>query len=108
FHLSTAQEAERVEGELVSVSYFDVLGVKPAQGRLFAPADEESGDANQVAVLSFRLWQRRFAGDAEIIGKTIKLDGHEFTVVGVASEDFDGTKAGAKRDVWAPLLTLRT
>jgi predicted permease len=107
FHLSTEQEAIAVDGELVSDNFFDVLGVKPAQGRLITSADEQGGEASRVAVISYSLWQRRFAGEAGVIGKTIKLDGHDFTVVGVAGEGFDGTKVGAQRDVWAPLLTLR-
>jgi predicted permease len=107
FHLSTGQEAERVDGELVSGNFFDVLGVRPAQGRLIAPSDEQGASASQVAVLSHRLWRRRFAGDASVIGKAIKLDGHDFTVIGVTGEGFDGTKVGAQFDVWAPLLTLR-
>jgi predicted permease len=107
FHLSAGQEAERVEGELVSGNFFDVLGVRPAQGRLITPADEQGSSASQVAVLSHRLWSRRFGGDVSVIGKTVKLDGHDFIVVGVASEEFDGTKVGARNDVWAPLLTPR-
>ncbi|HEU0176222.1 MAG TPA: ABC transporter permease [Blastocatellia bacterium] len=107
FHLSAGQEAEQVEGELVSGNFFDVLGVKPAQGRLITPADEQGGDSSRVAALSYRLWQRRFGGEAGVIGKTIKLDGRDFTVVGVAGKGFDGTKVGAQCDVWAPLLTLR-
>src|SRR5262247_1935950 len=107
FHLSTGQEAERVEGELVSGNFFDVLGVRPSQGRLITPTDEQGADAIQVAVISHRLWRRRFSGEASVIGKTIKLDGHDFTVVGVASEEFEGTKVGARSDVWAPLLTMR-
>jgi predicted permease len=74
---------------------------------LITPADEQGASANQVAVLSHRLWRRRFNEDASVIGKTIKLDGHDFIVVGVAGEGFDGTKVGARYDVWAPLLTLR-
>jgi predicted permease len=105
FHLSTGQEAERVEGEWVSGNFFDTLGVKPALGRLITPADEQ-GDS-QVAAISFRLWQRRFDGDPGVIGKTIKLDGHDFIVAGVAGEGFDGTKVGERRDVWAPLLAMR-
>ena len=106
FHLSTGHEAERVEGELVSGSYFEVLGVHAAQGRLISAADEQGSVASPVAVLSYRIWQRRFGGQASVIGETIKLDGHDFTVVGVANEEFEGTKVGTPRDVWAPLLAV--
>ena len=107
FHLSTGQEAERVEGEFVSGNYFEVLGVRAAQGRLIAAFDEQGSDANPVAVISYRLWQRRFGGDPGAVGRTIQLDSHDFVVVGVASEDFDGSKVGAIHDVWVPLLALR-
>ena len=70
FHLSARSETERVEGELVSGNYFEVLGVTAARGRLITSADDESNGADQVAVLSFRLWQRRFGGDAGAIGST--------------------------------------
>jgi macrolide transport system ATP-binding/permease protein len=106
FHLSTGQEAERVEGELVSGNYFEMLGVRAAQGRLITPGDEREANASPVAVLSFRLWQRRFGQDPGVIGSTVKLDGHDFTVVGVANEEFEGVKVGTRHDVWVPLLTL--
>ncbi len=107
FHLSARNETERVEGELVSGNYFEVLGVPPARGRLIASADDESKGADLVAVLSFRLWQRRFGGDPGAIGSTIKLDGHDFVIIGVAGEQFEGIKTGAPRDVWVPIVTLR-
>jgi hypothetical protein len=107
FHLSARSETERVEGELVSGNYFEVLGVTAARGRLITSADDERNGADKVAVLSFRLWQRRFGGDAGAIGSTIKLDGHDFIVIGVAGEQFQGIKSGAPRDVWVPILTLR-
>jgi putative ABC transport system permease protein len=107
FHLSTGQEAERVEGEFVSGNYFEVLGVQAAQGRLIAAFDEQGSDANRVAVISYRLWQRRFGGDPGAVGRAIQLDSHDFIVVGVASEEFEGSKVGAIHDVWVPLLALR-
>jgi putative ABC transport system permease protein len=108
FHLSTGHEAERVEGDLISGNFFDVLGVRPAQGRLITPADEQGAVDRRVAVLSYRLWSRRFGEDASIIGKTIKLDGQDFIVVGVAGKEFEGTKVGSQNDVWAPLLALQS
>ena len=86
FHMSAQRDTERVEGELVSSNYFDVLGVAAAQGRLISPADDRANGADRVAVVSFRLWQRRFAGDARVIGTTVKLDGRDFVLFGVASE----------------------
>jgi macrolide transport system ATP-binding/permease protein len=106
FHLSARNETERVEGELVSGNYFEVLGVTAARGRLIGSADEEGKSADQVAVLSFRLWQRRFGGDDGAIGSRIRLNGHDFIVIGVASEQFEGIRIGAPRDIWVPILTL--
>ena len=106
FHLSTGSETERVDGELVSGNYFDVLGVPAALGRLISPADD-SAASGPVAVLSYRFFQRRFAGDPSALGTTIRVDGHDFTVIGVTGEPFAGIKVGSPRDVWVPLSTLR-
>jgi len=107
FHLSTGSETERVQGELVSSNYFDVLGVTPAKGRLITASDERDEAADSLAVVSFRLWQRRFAGDPNVIGSRIKLNGHDFTLIGVAGEAFAGIRIGTPRDVWVPIVTLR-
>jgi macrolide transport system ATP-binding/permease protein len=107
FHLSARGQTERVDGELISSNYFDVLGVRAAQGRLIAPADDREDATGDVAVLSYRLWQRQFGGDPSVIGATIKLDGRSFVVIGVANERFAGTRIGTPRDVWVPILTLR-
>src|SRR5262245_46732474 len=96
FNLNDGWEAERVEGEMVSGNFFDVLGVKPAHGRLLTPADVSDGEDNQVVVLSHGLWRRRFNADPDVIGKTIKLNSNVYTVVGVADEEFEGIKAGAR------------
>jgi predicted permease len=106
FHLSTQGQTERVEGELVSGRYFDVLGVTAAQGRLISPADDVEG-GQPVAVVSAALWRRRFGGTGNVAGTNVRLDGRNFTVIGVASEKFSGTKIGSARDVWVPLQTFR-
>ncbi|HET9372292.1 MAG TPA: ABC transporter permease [Vicinamibacterales bacterium] len=107
FNLSDSRASERVEGELVSGHYFDVLGISAAAGRLIAPFDDRgSSPAPLVAVISGRLWQRRFGGDPAIVGAAIRLDGHEFTIVGVADTSFSGTRVGAPRDVWVPIAAL--
>ena len=107
FHVSARGETERLQGELVSGDYFSVLGVTAARGRLIALEDERDAGADPVAVISFRLWQRLFGGDAGAIGSTVKIDGHDLVVIGVASEPFTGVKIGTPRDVWVPLTTLR-
>jgi predicted permease len=106
YHLSTGQEAERVKGALVSGNYFDVLGVRAARGRLLTPADAQSEGAQPVAVISAGLWRRRFAADPKIVGKTVNLNMHGHTIVGVAADDFAGTRIGEKVDLWVPVTLL--
>jgi predicted permease len=94
---------ERIVGELVSGNYFSVLEVNPALGRLIAPDDVQVDDEAPVVVLSYRMWQRVFGSDSQITGKNILLNGHRFTIVGVAAGKFTGTAVGSPTDVWLPL-----
>jgi predicted permease len=107
FNLNDGREAERVEGEMVSGNFFDVLGVKPERGRLLAPADDSKDGGNLVVVISHGLWRSSFDADPDVIGKTIKLNGYDYIVVGVANEKFEGIRAGSKMDIWVPINTLR-
>jgi macrolide transport system ATP-binding/permease protein len=84
----------------VSGNYFSVLGVDMARGRGFLPEEDHPQDPQAVAVLSYRAWQNRFAGDASVVGKTLHLDDVPFTIVGVAQEGFTGTFDSA--DFWSP------
>ncbi len=98
----------RAWAELVSANYFDVLKVKAALGRTFL--SEEGRDregAAPVAVISYRMWQTRFGGDPKVLGKTIRLNRHPLTIVGVAPREFHGTLAGVLFDVWIP-VTMAT
>ncbi|PYQ45482.1 MAG: hypothetical protein DMG99_01635, partial [Acidobacteria bacterium] len=98
------RNAERAWAELVSANYFDLLKIKPVLGRSFLP--EEGADkpgAFPVAVISYRMWQNRFHGDREILGKTIRLNRHELTIIGVAPQGFRGTTVGLVYDVWMPI-----
>jgi predicted permease len=95
-------QPERIWGSLVSGNYFDVLGVRALLGRTFAP--DEDGAAHPVAVISHSLWQRRFAADPSLIGKTIKLNKLDFTVIGVAPEGFRGNLVGLDFGFWAPAM----
>ncbi len=89
--LTTGETPERVETAAVSPAIFEMLGMKPALGRSFAP-DEDQPGKNLVAILSAGLWQRRFGRDPNILGKTILLDGGSYTVVGVAPFRFSTSR----------------
>jgi predicted permease len=88
--------------ELVSGNYFDVLGVKPVLGRTFAR--EEYGDRARAfaAVISHRLWQHYFQGDPSILGRTVRINRHQVTIVGVAPPEFHGDVPGIAFDGWVP------
>src|SRR5262249_31641355 len=92
-------EPERLQGLKVSTNLFEVLGIPPLLGRTFANAEGHPGN-NQVVIISHDLWQRRFAGDPEVIGRTILLNGTSYMVVGVMPGDF---RFILKTDVWTPL-----
>jgi predicted permease len=95
---------ERVWGYLASGNYFDVLGVRAVQGRTFLPEEDRTRLSHPVAVLSYGCWQRRFGGDAALIGKSITLNGHDFTIIGVAPEGFAGTEIAYTPELWVPVM----
>ncbi|HEY4211823.1 MAG TPA: ABC transporter permease [Steroidobacteraceae bacterium] len=102
--LENGTEAERVWAEVVSGNFFDVLGVRPAAGRFFrAEEQEEAVGKHPVAVISAQFWRRHFHADSEVIGKTIRVNRQELTVVGVASTEFLGIETGLSFDLWVPL-----
>ncbi|MFL6258129.1 MAG: ABC transporter permease [Thermoanaerobaculia bacterium] len=97
--LTSGGFAERVSGLAVSPSYFSVLGLRPAEGRLLSAGDE----AEPVVILGFGLWHRRFGANPKVIGSPIVLNGKSVTVVGVAPDGFWGTDLGGRREIWLPL-----
>lgn len=102
FALATGAEPARIWGELVSGDYFGLLGVRAEAGRTLGPADEDPA-ATPALVISRGLWQRRFGGDASVLGRSVTLSGVPFTVVGVAAEGFSGLTRGLAADLWVPL-----
>jgi predicted permease len=94
---------ERVRGDLVSGNYFSVLGAKAALGRLIEREDDLGQEP--VAVLSYGLWRRAFGSDTGAVGQSINLNGHDFTIIGVAARDLGGTSKGAAIDVWLPITS---
>lgn len=95
---------ERIAAELVSGSYFRVLGVGTAIGRIFTPDDDRVPGGEPFAVLSYSFWQTRFASDRSIIGKTIALNGRNMTIIGVAQPGFDGVELGHTTKVFIPVM----
>ncbi|HKP86135.1 MAG TPA: ABC transporter permease [Blastocatellia bacterium] len=97
---------ERIRGDLVTGNYFTTLGAKAALGRLLLPSDDVTAGAHAVAVISYGFWQRGFGSDPDIVGGTVSLNGHNFTIVGVAAKDFAGTITGQSFDAWVPMAML--
>jgi macrolide transport system ATP-binding/permease protein len=101
--LSIGDRAERAAGSVVSANYFDALGIRPILGRGFVPDEDFGRNAHPVVVISYQLWQSRFHGDPEIIGKTQVLNGLPHTIIGVAPEGFYGTFVGYAWQFWVPM-----
>jgi putative ABC transport system permease protein len=106
-NLSDGTQAERASGLIVSGNYFAVPGVTPALGRAFLPEEDRTWGTHPVAVVSHSFWQRRFGADPKLVGRTIKLNGYDFTVVGVVPLEFTGVARGAAPDVYMPLMMSR-
>src|SRR5688572_270272 len=104
-NLGEGQDTVRVFGELVSGNFFSMLGVQPRLGRFFSPEDRaDEPAAAPVVVISESLWERRFQSDPAILGRTIKLNRQDFTVIGVAPAPFSGSLNGLAFDVWVPVM----
>ena len=105
FSVGREDHAERVWGEMVSGNFFSVLGVRPELGRLFLPS--EYGDtpgAYPLAVLSDRYWRSHYHADPSIVGRTIRINQHELTIIGVAGPEFHGSIPALSFDLWVPYM----
>ncbi len=94
---------ELIKTDLVSGSFFSVLGVQPSLGRVLTEADDRTAGAGPVAVASYSWWQQRFGGDPSILGRTVSFEKHNYTIVGVAAPNFFGASVGQSPDLWIPL-----
>ncbi|HKV24459.1 MAG TPA: ABC transporter permease [Candidatus Acidoferrum sp.] len=90
-------------GELVTGNYFDVLGVRPAVGRLLSPADDDVEGAHPVLVLSYSYWMQHFGADPSVLNKTILVNNTEMTIVGVSQDGFFGIQVGQTPDLYVPM-----
>ena len=107
FSIAVDDTAERAWGALVSGNYFEVLGVRPAAGRLFTAQDDVTPGGHPVAVISHAYWQRRFSGDPSIVNKQVLINNAPMTVVGVAPEGFIGSFLGVASSAWVPMAMQR-
>ncbi len=101
-NLALTAEAERIDLAVVSANFFDVFGLRAERGRLFAAADEQAGHA-PVVVVSHSLWQSRFGGANDLVGRNVTLDGKSYTVVGIAPQGF---QYPGETEAWLPPLKL--
>src|SRR5262245_46827133 len=102
YNLTGTDAPERLQLEMVSAGYFSLLGVESVVGRAFTAEEERMPGANSVALLSYGLWQRRFGGEPQVIGKTIELDQQAFNIAGALPPGFRGQSGVA--DVWTPMM----
>ena len=106
-HLSApGQEPERAWIEAVSGNYFSMLGIEPAQGRLFRPGEGEKPGADPLLVLSHGYWRRRFGADPSVVGRTIHVNGHPFTVIGITPEKFASAQWSIGVNAFVPASML--
>ena len=100
--LSIGRDREQVRAEIVSGSYFQVLGAHPELGRLITPADDAQPGTHPVVVLSHAFWRDRLGGAADVLGRTIRLNNYPMTVIGVTSADFRGVDPHTRPVVYVP------
>ncbi len=98
-----SNDIEPLGVQLVSGTYFDVLGVKPGLGRVFTDADDQTPGGHPIAVVSHAFWEKRLGGDPSAVGKPITIDETTYTIVGVGPKEFFGTTVGSAPDLWVPL-----
>ena len=101
--ITGSDKPERIYGALVSSNYFEVLGVRPILGRSLESTAPNERLGIAEAVLGYGLWQNHFGADPSIIGKTVHINLHPYTIVGVAPEGFQGCKSGLRSDLWIPV-----
>ena len=105
--IAVNDSAERTWGALVSGNYFQVMGLRPAAGRLFTPQDDVTPGGHPFVVISHAYWQRRFSADPAIVGRTATINNVPMTIIGVAPEGFIGSFLGVSSSAWVPMSMQR-
>ena len=101
--VDSSPSLEKMDVQLVSGTYFPMLGVTPVLGRAFTEAEDEPAGGHPVAVISYAWWRRRFGRDPSVAGRTVTLGSTVYTIIGVAPPEFFGTNVGQSPDLWIPL-----
>jgi len=101
--LTVARNSEWIYGQVTTANFFELLGIRPVLGRTFLPDEDRKPGGDFVVVLGEKLWRRRFGADPGIVGTTIDLNRHAFTVIGVVPAEFHGTMTGLACEFWAPV-----
>jgi len=104
--LSGGERSRLVTGESVSANYFEVLGIPLALGRSFIPDEERTRGGAPVVVISHGLWQRQFGGQSGALGKTVRLSGRDYSIVGIAPRSMHGAVPGIAADFWVPVSMI--
>jgi hypothetical protein len=104
-HVTAGSEAvpARIDGEVVTANYFDVMAQRMTRGRGFVPSEDVEGPDAAVAVISEGGWQNAFGGAADVVGRTLLVNGHPFQFVGVAAPGYHGRSRTSRKDVWVPI-----
>src|SRR5262245_61751879 len=97
-------QAEVAQAQQVSGGFFVMLGVNALLGRILTENDDKIPGGHPVVVISYNYWQRRFGRDPGVVGKSVAVNGHPFTIIGVTPPDFFGVKVGESLDLWAPAM----
>jgi predicted permease len=95
---------ERVWGMMASANYFELLGVRPILGRGFLPEEDNKPGGAPVAVISYRMWQTHFGANPDVVGQTLEINQHPYTIVGVTPAVFQGSQTGLRSEIWIPIM----
>jgi predicted permease len=102
--LTGNNKPERVWGMVASANYFDVLGVRPILGRAFLPEADTKPGGTPEAVINYRFWQTHFGGNPNVVGQTITINQHPYTIVGVTPAAFQSSQTGVRTEIWVPIM----